>query len=105
MATNGSTEEKKVSRIAQLTEGVDPAKADLKAVKKLMAEYRKLDDEIRAADELAKKAREKQYEIAEKVVQQTGKSPITIDGVRFVPSSRGDTVFFKNQSELDTLEL
>lgn len=104
MATNGSTDNTP-SKLAQITKDVDPDKADLKTVKKLLGEYSKLNDVISAAEASAQEARDKQYEIAEQVVKQTGSKPLMYNGMRLVPSCRKDNVFFKNMSEQEALNI
>lgn len=105
---NISTEPKKTeSALAKLIKSLEGAKkpnvSDVKAIgekfKKSMGEREKL---VKALETFDKSA----DALAVDMVKCHGKSHITVDGVRYVPTSRGERVYYKRMSDdADTVEL
>jgi hypothetical protein len=100
--------EKSLSALQALLKQIDSEKiklnaSDVKAVtadfKKAMGERAKLQAALDAFDA-------KTDETAVKMVKAYGKKHVVVDGVRYVPTSRGPRVYYKRMSdEHDTVEL
>lgn len=82
---------------------VAPTEADKKAAseafKKSMGERAKLEKALADFDK-------KSTTIAENMVRAFGTKQVTVDGVRFAPTSRGDRIYYKTMSSTtETVEL
>lgn len=107
-ATASAETSAKTSALQKLLKTIEAEKiklnaSDIKAVtadfKKAMGERKKLQDALDAFDA-------KTDETAVKMVKAYGKKHVVVDGVRYVPTSRGARVYYKRMSdEHDTIEL
>lgn len=105
-STPTQKKEQKKSALTLLLEKVVTVKAnatDKKAAadvfKKNMGEREKLLEGLKAFDAKADK-------VAEAMVRCYGAAHVTVDGVRYIPTSRGERVYYKRMSdEQETVEL
>lgn len=75
---------------------------DKKAVgakfKKAMGEREKIVAQLETFDKTA-------HKIAEEMISCYGGAKIVVDGVQYVPTCRGERIFYKRMSESDSVEL
>lgn len=94
------------SALDLLLESVKDQKPNASDIKKVSEEFKK---SMGKRDEILKQLEEhdaKTNQLAINMVKCHGKKHITVNGVRYVPTSRGERVFYKRMSdEHETVEL
>jgi hypothetical protein len=74
-------------------------KADEKAIKKAIADYKALTAKREAAEAAFKAAASAESDAVAAIVKMRGKGRLMIDGVLHTPMSRGETVYFRKDGE------
>jgi hypothetical protein len=103
--TQASVETSKVSRLASFikeNEGKKVNETDKKTIvaafKKKATEREKIVAQLEAIDKAAAKT-------DEDMVRVFGSKSVTLDGVKYSPTARGERIFYKRMSDTDTVEL